>query len=364
MDGLTRGITRHKKLVIAVFLVAAVISAVLILGVSVNYDLTDYLPEDSESTIALDLMYEEFGSGVPNTRVMVQNLTLTGAVEMKEKIAAAPGVSGVMWLDDTQDMSTPIELMDEATVEQYWRDGTALYQVTIDEGRESEAVEALYGIIGEGGAISGNAASTASMQNLVVSEVVGAACILVPIIIIILLLTTTSWISPILFLLTIGVAVIINMGTNIFFGEISFVTQSVSPIMQLAVSLDYAIFLLNSFGRHRQEVETSEEAMRLAIKESFSEFNGDLKPLCDFWFGNTRSGNNGTVFAADITDVEVIGEVKHPSDKPVIEETRAFSKLPRTLIYPRITTEILIYMINKGIANLTLLPQALIAAKA
>lgn len=270
MDGLTRGITRHKKLVIAVFLVAAVISAVLILGVSVNYDLTDYLPEDSESTIALDLMYEEFGSGVPNTRVMVQNLTLTGAVEMKEKIAAASGVSGVMWLDDTQDMSTPIELMDEATVEQYWRDGTALYQVTIDEGRESEAVEALYGIIGEGGAISGNAASTASMQNLVVSEVVGAACILVPIIIIILLLTTTSWISPILFLLTIGVAVIINMGTNIFFGEISFVTQSVSPIMQLAVSLDYAIFLLNSFGRHRQEVETSEEAMRLAIKESFS----------------------------------------------------------------------------------------------
>ena len=103
MDGLTRGITRHKKLVIAIFLVATVISAVLILGVSVNYDLTDYLPEDSESTIALDLMYEEFGSGVPNTRVMVRNLTLTGAVETKAKIAQAPGVTGVMWLDDTQD---------------------------------------------------------------------------------------------------------------------------------------------------------------------------------------------------------------------------------------------------------------------
>ena len=270
MDGLTRGITRHKKLVIAVFLVAAVISAVLILGVSVNYDLTDYLPEDSESTIALDLMYEEFGSGVPNTRVMVQNLTLTGAVEMKEKIAQAPGVTGVMWLDDTQDMSTPIELMDSATVEQYWHDGTALYQVTIEEGRESEAVAALYEMLGSDVAISGNSANTASMQNLVVSEVVGAASILIPIIIIILLLTTTSWISPALFLLTIGVAVLINMGTNVVFGEISFVTQSVSPILQLAVSLDYAIFLLNSFGRHRQEVDSSETAMRLAIKESFS----------------------------------------------------------------------------------------------
>ena len=270
MDGLTRGITRHKKLVIAIFLVAMVISAVLILGVSVNYDLTDYLPEDSESTIALDLMYEEFGSGVPNTRVMVRNLTLTGAVEMKEQIAQAPGVTGVMWLDDTQDMSTPIELMDSATVEQYWHDGTALYQVTIEEGRESEAVAALYEMLGSDVAISGNSANTASMQNLVVSEVVGAASILIPIIIIILLLTTTSWISPALFLLTIGVAVLINMGTNVVFGEISFVTQSVSPILQLAVSLDYAIFLLNSFGRHRQEVDSSETAMRLAIKESFS----------------------------------------------------------------------------------------------
>lgn len=270
MDSLTRGITKHKKLVIAVFLIAMVLSAVLILGVSVNYDLTDYLPEDSESTIALKLMYDEFGSGVPNTRVMVQNLTLTEAAEMKDRIAEAPGVSGVMWLDDVEDLSTPVELMDETTVRQYWRDGSAMYDVTIDEGRESEAVAAIYEITGPDGAISGNAANTASMQNLVVSEVVNILLLMVPLTILILLVTTTSWISPILFLLAIGVAVIINMGTNVVFGEISFVTQSVSPIMQMAASLDYAIFLLNSFGRHREEVHDSTEAMRLAIRESFS----------------------------------------------------------------------------------------------
>ena len=112
MDALTRGITRHKRIVIAFFAAAAIISAVFILGVRVNYDLTDYLPEDAESTTALNLMYSEFGSGVPNTRVMVQNLTLTEAVEMKQRLAEAPGVSGVMWLDDTQDLSTPVELMD------------------------------------------------------------------------------------------------------------------------------------------------------------------------------------------------------------------------------------------------------------
>ena len=232
MDALTRGITRHKKIVITLFVLCALVSAVLILGVTVNFDLTDYLPEDAESTMALDLMYEEFGSGVPNTRVMVQNLTLTGAVDMKHRIAEAPGVSAVMWLDDTQDLSTPIELMDEATVEQYWRDGTAMYDVTIDEGRESEAVAAIYEITGSDGAISGNAANTASMQNLVVSEVVNILLIMVPLAILILLVTTTSWISPLLFLSAIGIAVIINMGTNIVFGEISFVTQSVSPMMQ------------------------------------------------------------------------------------------------------------------------------------
>ena len=126
MDALTRGITRHKKLVIAVFLIAMIISAVLVLGVQVNYDLTDYLPEDSESTVALDLMYAEFGSGVPNTRVMVPELTLTSAAELKRELLELPGVSAVMWLDDVEDLSTPVELMDEATVEQYWRDGTAI----------------------------------------------------------------------------------------------------------------------------------------------------------------------------------------------------------------------------------------------
>ena len=270
MDGFTRGVTRHRRTVIAIFLICAVVCAVLFLGVEVNYDLTDYLPEDAESTVALDLMMEEFGSGVPNTRVMAVDLTLAEALELKEEIAQVPGVTDVMWLDDVEDITTPVELMDEATVSQYWKDGKALYSVTIESGREVEATDAIYEIIGDSGAISGDAASTASMQKLAVSEVIGAAAVLVPLIIILLLLTTTSLIAPLLFLITIGVAVLINMGTNVVFGEISFVTQSVSPIMQLAVSLDYAIFLLNSFERHRQETDDVEMAMRAAIKESFS----------------------------------------------------------------------------------------------
>lgn len=270
MDRLTKAITSHQRAVIAVFLVLAVISAVLILGVSVNYNLADYLPPDAESTVALGIMDEEFGTGVPNARVMVSGLSIAEAAELKTQIAAVDGVTGVMWLDDVEDLTTPVEMMDTATVEQYWRDGSALYQVTVADGREASTVDALYDLIGENGAISGDAANTANMQNRVVSEVLGAAAILLPLIIVLLLVTTTSWIAPLLFLASIGVAIVINMGTNIVFGEISFVTQSVSPIMQLAVSLDYAIFLLNSFERHRQETPDAEQAMRMAIKESFS----------------------------------------------------------------------------------------------
>ncbi len=266
MDAFTLGITRRRRLVIAIFLICTVVCAVLFLGVGVNYDLTDYLPEDAESTVALDIMMSEFGSGVPNTRVMAVDLTIAEAQELKAEIAAVPGVEDVMWLDDVADLTTPVELMDEDTVSQYWKDGKALYSVTIEDGREVEATDAIYELIGEGGAISGNAASTASVQKLVVSEVVGAALVLVPLIIVLLLLTTTSWIAPLLFLVTIGVAVILNMGSNVIFGEISFITQSVSPIMQLAVSLDYAIFLLNSFERHRKEVPDPQEAMRMAIR--------------------------------------------------------------------------------------------------
>ena len=171
MDRLTKAITSHRRAVIAVFLALALICAVLMLGVSVNYKLADYLPPDAESTVALGILNDEFGSGIPNTRVMVSGLTLAEAEALKSGIAAVDGVTGVMWLDDVEDLSTPVELMDPATVEQYWRDGSALYQVTVADGRESSTIDALYELIGENGAIGGDAANTANL--LYVSAVTG-----------------------------------------------------------------------------------------------------------------------------------------------------------------------------------------------
>ncbi|MEI3604999.1 MMPL family transporter [Pseudogracilibacillus sp. SE30717A] len=262
-------IIKHKKSVTIIFLVIALLSSIIQFGVSVNYNMVDYLPKDAPSTIAMDVMEEEFNGSVPNVRVMIHDVSIQEALVFKEKLTAIDGVEDVMWLDDAIDMKTPIEMADEDIVKEYYKDKNALFSFSVRSGDEVEVTDAVYDLIGEENAMSGEALNTAIQQKMAFSETMFAAALLVPIIIIILVISTSSWIEPVFFLTAIGVSVLINLGTNIFLGEISFVTQSVAPILQLAVSLDYAIFLLHSFSDYRQEVANPKEAMRLAMKRSF-----------------------------------------------------------------------------------------------
>lgn len=270
MERISHWIIRGRKLTLAVFFTAVAICAVLLLGVEVNYNMADYLPDDSESTVALRLMQEEFTASVPNARVMATELSLTEAVELKSRLAAVPGVSEVMWLDDIINLKTPLEVQDASIVSGYYKDRAALYSVTIEEGKEVRAVEAIYALLGDSGAVTGDAVNVCYSRQKVVSEVVNAALLLVPMGMLVLMLATSSWFAPFLILITIGVAILINMGTNVFFGSISYITQAVSPILQLAVSLDYAIFLLNSFERFRTTEPDVETAMQKAVRRSSS----------------------------------------------------------------------------------------------
>ncbi len=229
----------------------------------------DYLPDDAPSMQAIDVMEEEFDEPIPNARVMIRDVSITEASAYKSKLEAIDGVTGVTWLDDVMDLKTPIEMADQDTVESYYKDQTALFSVSIREGEEVETTDQIYNLIGEENAIAGDAVDTATSQKMAGKESLNAALLLVPIIIIILVLSTNSWMEPVFFLTAIGISVLINLGTNIFIGEISYVTQSVAPILQLAVSLDYAIFLLHSFSDYRKQVSDPNKAMRLAIKQSF-----------------------------------------------------------------------------------------------
>jgi len=231
--------------------------------------MTDYLPSNAPSTEAMDVMEEEFGEDVANTRVMVQDVSVQEALEYKSKLEAIDGISDVSWLDDVIDIKTPIEMADTDTVETYYKGDHALFTFHVDEGKEVEATDEIYELIGDDNALSGEALDTAISQESTGEETFNAAAILVPIVILILLLSTRSWIEPVFFLTAIGISILINLGTNIFVGEISFISQAVAPILQLAVSLDYAIFLLHSFDDYRNKMESPHEAMKKAMKKSF-----------------------------------------------------------------------------------------------
>ncbi|GGM27858.1 hypothetical protein GCM10011351_12190 [Paraliobacillus quinghaiensis] len=262
-------ILKHKKVVVITFMVIAIISAIVQFSVSVNYNMVDYLPDDAQSTTAMDVMEEEFDGSVPNTRVMINDVTVQEALQVKEELAAIDGVNNVTWLDDAIDIKTPLEMADKDTIETYYKDDKAIISFSIRDGDEVAITDKIYELIGEENAMAGAALDTAVSQKMAGSESMYAAALLIPIIILILIVSTTSWLEPVFFLTAIGVSVLINLGTNIFIGEVSFITQSVAPILQLAVSLDYAIFLLHSFGDYRQKLSDPVEGMQLAMKKSF-----------------------------------------------------------------------------------------------
>ncbi len=263
-------IIRHRKAVLILFIAIAAVCALLSPGVGVNYNISDYLPESAQSTQALAVLGDEFKDTVPNARVMLRDVSLQEALNYKEKLENIDGISGVLWLDDVVDLKIPLETVDSKAVEAYYKDGNALISLTIRSGDEVAATEAVYDLIGPDNALSGNAVDVANSQTLTGSETRTATLILVPVIILILLVSTTSWLEPLLYLGAIGLSIIVNMGTNLIFGEISFVTNAVSPILQLAVSMDYAIFLLRSFAEYRKQTEDVGVAMRLAMKRAFS----------------------------------------------------------------------------------------------
>ena len=258
------GVIKCRYVIMALFLAAALFGSYCKNLVKVDYDMNDYLPETSPSTVALDVMNQEFDGAIPNARVMIKVEDKKEALDYKEKLEAIDGVTSVSWLDDAIPMDMPFSMYPEETLETYYKDGYALFQVTIEEEKRSEVVPEIYELIGDENAMTGSAVSTALATTSTVSEIQKISVIAVLFLIVILTLTTTSWIEPLVVLLGLGVAILINAGSNLIFGEISFVTNAAGNILQLAVSLDYSVFLIHRFEECRKEAEPI-EAMKNAL---------------------------------------------------------------------------------------------------
>lgn len=261
-------VVKHPKVIVTVFLLLVVFSAVCKQFVAVNYDMNDYLPKDSASTVGLDKLEEEYEGGIPNARVMVQDVTVPEALEYKERLLRVDGVTDVTWLDDVIDVTQPLEMADADDVETYYQNEAALFSVTIDEEKNLDAVSDIRDIIGDDNAMTGNAVSTAVATTSTISEIAKIASFAVLFVLFVLVVTTTSWAEPLIILAGVGVAVVINAGSNLIFGEISFVTNSAGSILQLAVSLDYSVFLLHRFEECRRETPDVRAAMVEALTMS------------------------------------------------------------------------------------------------
>lgn len=263
-------IVTQRKRMLLLFAVLFVVCFFCSQFVAVNYDMTDYLPKNTHSTASLEIMREEFGGGIPNARVMIRDVSIPEALEYKAKMQAIEGVIAVTWLDDVTDITVPLAALDPDVLDTYYKDRAALLVVTIDEDYRISAVEGIRQVVGQAGALTGTAVSTADATTNTVKEILKITVIAVLFALVVLILTTTSWIEPILILAGLGIAVMINNGSNLIFGEISFVTNAAGSVLQMAVSLDYSVFLLHRFHECREHHSNAADAMVEAMEKSAS----------------------------------------------------------------------------------------------
>lgn len=273
MNKLVGFIVDKRKLFIILFLVFILIALFLLSNVNINYDLAQYLPDGTPSKTGLDVIRDEFDLPT-SAEAMAANVSIPDAGEMKNKIEAVPGVSGVIWLDDVVDITQPLSQADQNLVGNYYKDGNALFEISFAEDADSEGTRAaigrIYSVLGESGSLRGEAVNTKELDDIVSQQMNMITVIAVAAVIIILFLLTTSWIEPLIFMIVIGTSILLNMGTNAFLPSVSYITNSMCVALQLAISMDYSIFLLHRFEQERAQGKEIKEAMKGAISSTFS----------------------------------------------------------------------------------------------
>lgn len=269
-NGLANVIVKKRHFIEMVFIVLVVLSIVNAPLVKVNYDLTEYLPSDTESKVAIDLMEKEFG--YPGTaRIMITDVSIYEAYIYKQMLENIDGVDMVTWM--TEDVYMSEDFIDLDAQKDYYKDRCAVMDITFDKGdnqqETKDAIDRIQGLLGEKGRYAGPAVENKSLEETLDREIQIIMAVAVVLILLILCATTNSWFEPVLFLSVMGIAIVLNMGSNIFLGTISFMSSSVSSVLQLATSMDYSVFLLHTYVRRNEaKPGNKEKAMAGALKES------------------------------------------------------------------------------------------------
>lgn len=266
-------ITRHKILVLVLAVLLMVPAVIGYVSTRINYDVLSYLPDSLETVSGQDTMVDEFGMGA-FSMIIVEDMENKDVVALKEKLEQVDHVENILWYDDAMDITVPTEMLPGKLQEALFNDNAtmmiALFDNTTSADSTMDAITDMREIVQKQAFISGMSGVVTDIKNLALAEMPVYVTVAAGLALLILLITMDSLVTPFIFLLGIGMAILYNMGSNLIFGEISYITQALTAILQLGVTMDYSIFLLESYEDNKLRYDGDKNrAMAHAISNTF-----------------------------------------------------------------------------------------------
>lgn len=274
MQKFGRGVVKLRVPILIVSVLLLIPSIFGFVSTRINYDILSYLPSDIETMKGQDIMLDEFGKG-GFSLVMLDGMEDKDVEKVKEKIEKVDHVCDVLWYDTLADVSLPKEVLPDDIYDFFNTDNSTMMAVFFDEATSAdgslEAVKEIRSIAGEQCFVSGMSSVVEDIKDLTMQEAPMYVVIAVILTSIILALTMDSFLIPLFFMLSVGMAIVYNMGTNFIQGEISFITEALAAVLQLAVTIDYSIFLWHSYKEEKEKHPgDNKEAMAVAIGKTIT----------------------------------------------------------------------------------------------
>ena len=271
-------IAKHRILILIIGFLLVIPSTIGMIKTRVNYDLLSYLPEHLETVKGQDILVDEYGMGA-FSMVVVEDTDLKDVQKLEEKFEKVDHVKDVLWYDDVANISLPVEMIPKDLREAFFKGDATMMLVLFDDTTSSDAamdaVTELRSIANKQCFIAGMTGVVTDIKNVALKELPVYVVIAAVLSLVVLELTSGSFVVPFLFLLSIGLAILYNLGSNIFLGETSYITKALTAVLQLGVTMDYSIFLLNSYEENKLRFPGDKErAMGHAISNTFKSVAG------------------------------------------------------------------------------------------
>lgn len=273
----SKAVVKYRVPIIIVTLILMIPSVLGMVGTRINYDMLDYLPGDMDTVIGQNELLEDFGKGAFSF-IILEDMPAKDTAALKEKIENVEHVETVLWYDSVMDLSVPMEMLPDELYDAFNTENATMMAVFFDSATSADvtmdAIREIRSIAGKQCFVSGMSALVTDLKDLCEAEepiYVGIAVLLATAA---MMLFLDGWLVPLVFLASIGMMILLNLGTNYFFGEISYITKALSAVLQLAVTMDYSIFLWHSYNEQREKYSDNKEAMAYAIRETLTSVVG------------------------------------------------------------------------------------------